>query len=145
MAIKYLIMMIFFFLSHFVLLKGQDRIMARDKFDWKEYDSTSKIYKDSIDYHDLQGKWIAYEGRTIGDYEIGWKTTNKPKVLEIMDENYRNNLSEKFNAFYLNKNLIIFKKDNMIDTAFINKIIAKEMTISYKMNIDYEQYFYKKY
>jgi hypothetical protein len=145
MAIKYLIMMIFFFLSHFVLLKGQDRIMARDKFDWKEYDSTSKIYKDSIDYHDLQGKWIAYEGITIGDYEIGWKTTNKPKVLEIMDENYRNNLSDEFNAFYLNKNLIIFKKDNMIDTAFINRITAKEMTISYKINIDYEQYFYKKY
>ena len=34
--------------------------------------------------------------------------------------------------------------DNIPDTAYINMITSKEMKISFKRNIDYDQYYYKK-
>jgi len=131
--------------GQFILLSAQDRMPDREKYNWQDFNVSSTADKDSIDYKVIQGNWIAYQGSHIGDYEVAWTTDNKPKSLQIKGDKYRNTLAGDFYPFKLDKNLIIFLfKDNKVDSAYINLLTDKELTISYKRGIDYDQYRYKK-
>ena len=128
------------------ILSGQLlSIPDREKFNWQEFQDRSVVLKDSIRYDLLQGNWICYQGSHIGEHKIGWKTKDKPKSLEIKGDKYRNTLSGDFYPFLIDKNLIVFLDEyNRMDSACINLITDKELTISYKRGIDFEQYQYKK-
>jgi len=141
----YAVSMILFMLS-ILTSNAQDKIKARDKFIWHCFDSTSTITKDSIQQIDLQGNWISREVNTYGDYSTGIKSIDDGQVgtLEIKGDKWRNTLSGDFHTFQIYQNMIIFNIDNSSDTAYINRITDKEMTISYKRVIDYVQYYYKK-
>ncbi len=136
--------LILFLLTYNLSINAQDRVTIRDKFNWKEYHANSTVDKDSINYNALQGNWIAYEGCSIGDYIVGWKTDNNPKIIQIKGDTYRKTLAGDFYSFRVDKNLIILETGNQPDSAFINLITDKELTITYKCNSDYEQYFYKR-
>jgi len=131
--------------GQFFLLRAQDRIPDREKYDWQDYNESSMVIEDSIDYDLLQGNWIAYQGSHIGDYEVSWITSDKPKSLQLKGDKYRKTLSGDFYPYLINKNLIVFKsEDNKSDSAYINLITDKELTISFKRGIDFDQYRYKK-
>ena len=140
---KYLIPLFVFLV---ICLKGnaQNRISARDKFDWKAFDAQSTIVPDSITYQSLQGNWIAYQGKHYSTYEIAWSTGNRPKTLQIKGRKYRKNLAGDFNPFVLKNNLIIFYNGNKADSAYINLITKTALTISFKTGPDFDQYEYKK-
>ena len=143
--IKKLLIPIIIVSGQFLIVNAQERIPDRKKFNWKEFHDHSIVIKDSIDYKLLQGNWISYQGSHIGDYEIAWKTSDKPKSLEIKEDRYRNTLSGNFYPFIINRNLILFNDaDNKTDTAYINLITGNELIISFKRGYDFEQYIYKK-
>ena len=143
--IKSLLLLFVIVSGQFFLASAQERIPDREKFNWKEFQDNSIVIKDSIDYDLLQGNWISYQGSHIGDYEIGWKTSDKPKSLEIKGDKYRNTLSGDFYPFLIDKNLIVFQgEDNKIDSAYIKLITYKELILSFKRGVDFDQYKYKK-
>ncbi len=141
---------IYFFLlvilyGQFVLLSAQDRVPDRENYNWQNFSTSSSVIKDSIDYNLLQGNWIAHQGSHIGDYKVDWTSDDTPKSLQIKGDMYRNTLGGDFYPVFLDKNLLIFHcKDSQVDSAYINLITAKELTISFKRGIDYDQYRYKK-
>ncbi len=101
--------------------------------------------KDSIDYDLLQGYWAAYQLRYIAEYTVASKTTGKPEPLEIEENTYRFALWGSFYPFTLDNNLIIFNKENnQVDSACIHLITDRELTISFKRGIDYEEYHYER-
>jgi len=131
--------------GQFILLNAQTRIPARERFNWKDFNTSSSVDKDSIDYNVIQGNWIAFQGIHVGDHDIGWVTNDKPKSLQIKGDKYRKTLGGEFYPLQLDKNLIIFHcEDNQVDSAYINLVTEKELTISFKRGIDYDQYQYKK-
>ena len=139
------IFLIFILSGQFMVLSAQDRLPERDKYNWQDFSKSSSVEIDSIDYHMIQGNWIAYQGSHIGDYKVAWKTDAKPKSLQIIENKFRDTLTGDFYLFQLDKNLIIFNgKDDEVDSAYINLITDKELSISFKRGINYEQYRYKK-
>jgi hypothetical protein len=143
--IKRLLLLTVILSGQFLLVNAQERIPAREKFNWKEFKDNSIVIKDSIDNNLLQGNWISYQGSHIGDYEIGWQTSDKPKSLEIKGDKYRKTLSGDFYPFLIDKNLIVFHcEDNKFDSAYINLITEKELIISFKSGLDFDQFKYKK-
>lgn len=122
----------------------QDRVPARDKFDWKAFDTQSTIDMDSINYESLQGNWIAHQGSHISKYEIGWSTGDRPKTLQIKGQKYRKTLAGPFYPFKVKKNLIIFYTGDQPDSAYVSLITNTALTISFKSGRDYDQYEYKK-
>ncbi|MBN2395761.1 MAG: hypothetical protein JXC36_04770 [Candidatus Atribacteria bacterium] len=143
--IKNILLLIVIVSGQFSLVNAQERIPDREKFSWKDFQDNSIVIKDSIDYDLLQGNWISYQGSHIGDYEVHWKTDDKPKTLQIKGDKYRKTLSGDFYPFIIEKNLIVFEcEDNQIDSAYLNLITDKELMISFKRGIDFDQYQYKK-
>jgi|WetSurMetagenome_2_1015567.scaffolds.fasta_scaffold751567_1 hypothetical protein len=124
---------------------AQERIKARDKYLWDNFDTTSTVTKDSMHLSDLSGNWISTEFITYGDYEIGGRSQEgQVGTLEIKGDKWRNTLSGDFHTFLIYQNMIILNKDNCSDTAYINRITDKELMISYKNGEDFVQYHYRK-
>ena len=138
----YLLLLILFLIKS-LSVSAQQRTPDRDKFDLKAFDASSTLAIDSINSRALQGNWIAYHGRHIGEYDIAW-STGKPKTLQIKGEKYRKTLAGPFYPFEIKKNLIIFYTDEQPDSAYINLITKIELTISFKSGSDFDQYEYKK-
>jgi hypothetical protein len=145
MKSKNVITIIIIFSISILTCNAQDRIKTRNKFIWDNFDSTSTVTKDSILQRNLQGNWIANKVFTYGDYQIGCQPQGgQVGTLEIKGDNWRNTLSGDFHTFQINQNMIIFETNNSSDTAYINRITQKELTISYRRGSDYIQYLYRK-
>jgi hypothetical protein len=124
---------------------AQNKPAARDTLDWKTYYSSSTVDMDSINYNTLRGNWVANSTTTIGDYVIGCSSHYKNSgILEIKGNKYRNTLSGEFNIFYIDKNMIVFNERNCSDTAYINLLSEKQLTICFKRDRNYIQYHYRK-
>jgi hypothetical protein len=144
MKSKYLILMTVLLSIQNLFLVAQERIKARDEFNWQEFSSSSSIDKDSIDYEKLQGNWISRETHHYSDNKIATKAKTGNAILEIKGDKYRKSINGRFNTFQIDKNMIVFNTDLNPDTAFINKITDKELIISFKSDINYTQYCYEK-
>ena len=131
--------------GEFILVHAQERIPDREKYNWKEFQNNSSVVMDSINYDLLQGNWISYEGIHIGDYKIAWQSNSKSRSLQIKGDKYRNTLSGDFYPFMIDKNLILFQGEgSKKDSAYINLITDKELRLSIKRGIDFDQIHYKK-
>jgi hypothetical protein len=145
MKTRYIAVLMILYTIPVLTSNAQDKIKARDKFIWDNFDSTSTIKKDSIRQKDMQGNWISNRVITYGDYAVGCSSQNKQVgVLEIKGDKWRNTLSGDFYTFQILQNMIIFDINNDTDTAYINRITKKELMISYKRDNDFVQYYYRK-
>ena len=124
---------------------GQKKPAARDTFNWKSYYSNSFVIADSINYENPKGNWIASGATTFADYVIGSSSIDKNSgIPEIKGNKYRDTFSGPFYTFYCNNNRIVFNRETCSDTAYINMISEKELTICFKRENNYLQYHYKK-
>jgi hypothetical protein len=145
MKTRYIAVLMILYTIPILISNAQDKIKARDKFIWDNFDSTSTIKKDSIRQRDLQGNWISNKVITYGDYEVGLSPQDgQVGALEIKGDKWRNTLSGDFYTFQILQNMIIFDMDHHTDTAYINRITKKELMISYKRDKDFIQYYYRK-
>ena len=132
-----------------VTLYGQKKKVGKtenaDKsIKWEEFDNSSDVSKDSINYNHLQGLWNAYKGvYRFGDVINGMSLTS-PMIVEVKGETYRRNSKSGFDKFVLDRNLIIKQSEVKSDTGLINKITSKELTISWKAGKNFTRYYYKK-
>jgi hypothetical protein len=118
---------------------------ARDLFDWKAFDSKASLVKlDAIDFKMIQGVWYAYEGHYYGEEEKFWKDYNNPHVLTIRGNQIKDGLYGKTRTYTLQNNLIRIQNENKVDSAYINLITDKKLTISFKRGEDFEKYIFQK-
>lgn len=111
---------------------------------WEEFDKSSDVPKDSIDYDHLQGLWKAYKGVfRFGDVINGMNLTS-PMIIEVKGQTYRRNDKSEFETFILEKNLLRKQTEAKSDTGLINRITNKELVISWKAGKNYTRYYYKK-
>jgi hypothetical protein len=115
-----------------------------DKVAWEAFDSSSICSKTEITSTHLQGLWKAYEGLfKFGEVENSMKLTS-PFIIEIKDTLYRRSPKSDFKRYTLKGNLIISERETKIDSGYINKITANELTISWKNQSNYTRYYYTK-
>jgi hypothetical protein len=140
-----LAVLVFVFMIHQISSRAQDKIKARDSFNWLQFDTTSTIDINSINAMVIQGNWIYNEFHCYSDYNIGTVTKQgQAGLLEIKGDKYRKTLTGNYYDYHIYKNLIVFETDTKPVSGYVNRISNRELIISFRDSLDFIQIFYKK-
>jgi hypothetical protein len=119
----------------------------KDKnINWEAYDSTSIVTTDKIELKDIQGLWKAYKRVFLYKDEVRRIEISKPYIFEVKGNKARRDSYDSFIPFSLRKNFIVMIDDNKMVAGIINKINPKELTITWKdeLNFKYDRCYYTK-
>ncbi|RAR48408.1 hypothetical protein [Flavobacterium lacus] len=140
----------FFILINFNLAFGQTEKVGVTKeikeknINWEEFDQSSSIQKSEIKLINMQGLWKAYEGIYKFNEHVNAMKLTEPFIFEVKKEKYRRNSKSKFKTFTIKENIITMIDKDKVEVGIINKITETEIIISWKNNLNYTRYYYKK-
>lgn len=123
---------------------GTTSEIKNKNIDWEAFDTSSSIPQTNIKIENLQGLWKAYYGIYRFETHINSLQLTDPMIIDVIGETYRRNSAHAYLKFSIKDNLIFQEYENKVDTGIINKISATELTISWKSNLNYTRYYYKK-